>query len=80
MTPADRRIRNTLGTNLRRAMAEKGMSQAALAKATGVPLMTINRMIRGENRPLVVTVQKVAKALETSVDSLLTPNGKNNSR
>jgi len=56
--------------NLDKLMTEKGLSQYALAKISGVPQPTIQRALKGSN-PRQDTVQKLAKALGRSSSELI---------
>jgi transcriptional regulator with XRE-family HTH domain len=49
----------------------KGWTQAVLAKEAGVPQPTISRIEGGKMMPRGDTLQKVAKALGTTVSHLL---------
>ena len=57
--------------NLAALMAHRGISQNALAKATGVPQPTIQRIVRGESAdPKTPTVQRLARFFGVSVEEL----------
>ena len=60
-----------LATNLRRLMVRNGLSQQKLAAASGVPQVTISRLLNARNDPAVSVVSRLADALDTSVDKLL---------
>lgn len=68
-----------VATNIDRMLRERGMSQRALAHATGETEMSISRLRRGKNEPGVGILSRVAEALGTSIDSLLSPPPKKNS-
>jgi transcriptional regulator with XRE-family HTH domain len=52
--------------------AKRGLTQQSLAVAAGIPRSYVANMERGTKvNPPVATVQRVAKALKTSVASLL---------
>jgi transcriptional regulator with XRE-family HTH domain len=55
---------------LKRWRAERQMSQAALAKASGVSREYIARLELGLQDPTLGTVQKLAKALKVRVGEL----------
>lgn len=46
-----------------------GLSQSALAKATGVSRQAVNMLERGENEPSWETVRKLARALGVTTDA-----------
>lgn len=47
----------------RHALSQSGMSQRTLEKASGVHLVTINRILMGRQEPTLEVVEKIAKAL-----------------
>lgn len=58
--------------NLREIRENSGMSQTELAEKSGVGRVTINRIENEElNETTSGTLMKLAKALNTSVDSLI---------
>lgn len=57
--------------NLRNALAEKGISQSALAKKSDVSQQNISKYCQAKTLPDLGTVVQIAQALEMSVDSLL---------
>lgn len=62
-----------IAANLTRILADRGMNQVALAKRTGIQVMTINRMVRGLHAPNAIDLAVVAEVLDVSVDRLLAP-------
>lgn len=66
LTPAQ-----IIGMNMIRHMAEKVVTPAALARLTDVDRMAISRYIAGKHEPSGSTLAKIAKALETTSESLL---------
>jgi len=67
-----------LAANVRRMMVRNGFSQQRLATISGVPQVTISRVLNAKNDPAVSVVSRLAEAFDTSVDKLLeTPPGKN---
>jgi transcriptional regulator with XRE-family HTH domain len=60
-----------LATNLRRAMRLHKWSQEQLEAESGVPQATISEVLNAKIDPRVSAVLKLAQALETSVDKLL---------
>jgi transcriptional regulator with XRE-family HTH domain len=58
--------------NLRKLRVEKGFSQEKLARLADVANNTIIKIEAGKNQnPTLVTLKKIAKALEISVDELI---------
>lgn len=61
-----------LATNLARLLAERGISENALARAIGVPQPTINRIVKGESQePRVGTLIAIAAYFDVDPLSLL---------
>ena len=56
---------------LKQARAKKGLSQGELAKAIQVHVTNISRYERGENKPTSDVLSKLANALDTTVDFLM---------
>lgn len=65
-------ISSTVSTRLDEAMRKAGFSQSALARASGVPQPTINRILKGPNKqgPEADTIRKLAQACNVSFDWL----------
>lgn len=59
----------TADTPLARAMIDRDMPRAELAKRSGVPVSTIRDLLAGR-RPMLTTAQAVAKALGVRVETL----------
>jgi len=59
--------------NMRARRKELGMSQVDLAKAMGVNQPYVSQLESGERSPQLETIAKVAEALSTTPDALLTP-------
>ena len=63
---------STIGKTIRKYRQEKKMSQEALARAADLSLPTIVKIESGETpNPSIDTVQKIAKALDISIDDLM---------
>lgn len=63
---------STLAKNIRKLRQEKGWSQDELARKTDIPFTTLTKIETGViKKPSVFTVERIAGALDTSVDSLL---------
>jgi transcriptional regulator with XRE-family HTH domain len=60
--------RSEFGYRLVHIMIRKGISQVDLAERIGVSNVMINRYINGSNTPSFYVVDKIAKALNCSMD------------
>jgi transcriptional regulator with XRE-family HTH domain len=65
-------IPSTVSTRLDEAMTNCGYSQSSLARASGVPQPTINRILKGPNKrgPETETLRKLARACNVSFEWL----------
>ncbi len=61
-----------IGKQLQRVREEKGVSQAKLAKAAGIPVGTLRNLEQGRRVPRLDTAIKLAEALGVSLDELTT--------
>jgi transcriptional regulator with XRE-family HTH domain len=68
---SDEQARNNIAANLQRIIEERGITQTQLAAQSDQPIMTINRLVRGQNEPRIALVARVAEALDVSVDRLV---------
>jgi transcriptional regulator with XRE-family HTH domain len=59
-----------MGKRMKRLREAAGLSQAALARAAGVPLGTLRGWEYGRRTPLLDAAAKVADALDVSLDEL----------
>jgi transcriptional regulator with XRE-family HTH domain len=66
METNDTRIR--IGRRIAKLRAEKNMTQADLAKASGVTLANISRIERGQYSPGLDVLTKIADALGAQID------------
>ena len=63
---------STIGKNIKRFRQDKGLSQDKLSKLADLSLNTVVKIELDDSpNPTIETVQKIAKALEVSVDDLL---------
>lgn len=69
----DDATKKVLAANIQHRLAATGMSQRGLARETGDPLMTINGIVRGMHMPGAGVLTRIAEALETKVEILLSP-------
>ncbi|MEG1789008.1 MAG: helix-turn-helix transcriptional regulator, partial [Kiritimatiellia bacterium] len=60
----------SFAANLKRAMEERQMSQAQLSGLTGIGKPSISQYLSGKNVPKMATVERLADALEVTVDFL----------
>lgn len=65
----------SLGAAIRRRRKEQGMSQERLAQAVGMDRSYIGQVERGENSIAILPLAAVAKALDTTIASLMTSSG-----
>jgi transcriptional regulator with XRE-family HTH domain len=70
---SDEMAKRVLAANIQARLATLGMSQRALARETGDALMTINGVVRGQHMPGAGLLTRIADALDTSIEGLLTP-------
>lgn len=63
---------NTIGSKIKKLRLEKDMTQEELAVKAGIPYATLIKIEGGAvKNPTINTLQKLAQALEVSVDELL---------
>jgi transcriptional regulator with XRE-family HTH domain len=63
----------TIGYKIRKLIKDKEMTQEELARKADIPYSTLIKIISGNvDNPTVRTIQKLAVALDVSVDELLT--------
>src|SRR2546430_1115515 len=65
-----KRIDPAFGRKLAEAREGKGLSQAGLAEASGVPLGTIREVEQGKREPLFGNMQKLRAALGLDLNAL----------
>ena len=64
---------STIGKNIKRYRQEKELSQDKLSKLADLSLNTVVKIELDESpNPTIETIQRIAKALDVSVDDLLT--------
>lgn len=64
-------VAELFGSALRRVRRERGLSQEALAEATGLSANFVGEMERGLKAPGLVVVVRLARALGVSIHELL---------
>jgi len=63
---------STIGKNIKRFRQDKGLSQDKLSKIADLSLNTVVKIELDESpNPTIETIQRIAKALDVSVDDLL---------
>ena len=63
---------STIGKNIKRFRQGKGLSQDKLSKLADLSLNTVVKIELDDSpNPTIETIQRIAKALEVSVDDLL---------
>lgn len=63
---------SAIGKNIKRLRQAKGISQDKLSKLADLSLQTIVKMeLDDKPNPTIETVQKIAKALDISIDDLM---------
>lgn len=63
---------STIGKNIKKFRQEKELSQDKLSKLADLSLNTVVKIELDESpNPTIETIQKIAKALDVSVDNLL---------
>ncbi len=67
----DTELIKRVGQNLKRIRREKGMTQVALSKESGVPRIQIIRIEKGELNSSISTLYKLSKVLECKIDEFV---------
>jgi len=63
---------STIGKNIKKFRQDKGLSQDKLSKLADLSLNTVVKIELDDSpNPTIETIQRIAKALEVSVDDLL---------
>ncbi|MFA5029627.1 MAG: helix-turn-helix transcriptional regulator [Patescibacteria group bacterium] len=60
-----------LGINVRRIREEKGMTQGDLCRKLGLDRAYLSNVESGKKNPTLATMERIAEALDVSVDELL---------
>lgn len=60
-----------VGLNVKIARVKKNMTIFELAKKTGMSVTTISRLERGIGNPRMLSLKKIADALEVDLESLI---------
>ena len=64
-------LEEIIGTNIAKYREAAGLTQAALAEIIGISTAFVSRVERGQKKMKVETLYATAKALNVSVDALL---------
>ena len=67
----DEEFRREFSNRMLKAMNRKGVGQNELSRRTGIPQAQISRYANGMSLPRIDTMDKIAKALESSIDDFL---------
>ena len=63
---------STIGKNIKRYRQDKGLSQGKLSRLADLSLNTVVKIELDDGpNPTIETIQRIAKALDVSVDDLL---------
>ena len=62
--------RREFGTRLRRLMFRKNVNQKELSEMTGISQMSISNYITGKSSPSFYNADRIARALDCSIDEL----------
>lgn len=73
-TDSNGRLRK-LGAAIRAARLERGLSQEALADASGIDRSHMGKLERGERNVSLLNVARVAEALDMTIASLMASAG-----
>jgi transcriptional regulator with XRE-family HTH domain len=68
------RAMNYLQSNIRRLLAERGLSQGDLATAAKISRPNLNRILQGKEKVTIERAERIAKALKISLPELLSEN------
>ncbi len=72
---------NTIGSKIKKLRLEKDMTQDELARKADIPYATLLKIENDTvKNPTINTLQKLAQALEVSVDFLINLNNKKNGK
>ena len=69
---------NNFSENLKKCRASKNISQEELSKKIEIHSVQFSRYERGQSVPSIEVVQKIADALEVSIDELVNGTSDNN--
>jgi transcriptional regulator with XRE-family HTH domain len=64
-------ISNKVGEKIRQLRQEKGLKQEEFAELAGIDYSYLNQLENGKRNPTVEMLDKIAKALDTTPENLL---------
>lgn len=73
-SPDERKLLKSIGNNLRRLRAAKGLSQERLAELCSLHPRALQKVEGAEVAASVLTLAKLCRALGCSADKLIPPN------
>lgn len=65
---------NHLQNNVRKLLADRGLSQGELATAAKISRPNLNRILQGKEKVTIERAERIAKALKISLPELLSEN------
>lgn len=66
--------KKNIADNLQRLIRERGLKQSEIAEAVGESRMRVSLAVRGKKLPSAAFLARIAEALNSSVDVLLSPH------
>jgi transcriptional regulator with XRE-family HTH domain len=72
--PTRKKVQSSFAKNLKSILAERGLSQKAAAEIAGTTTSTVNDWLAGTQPTDLLCVQRLAHALKTDFEWLLTGN------
>ena len=60
----------TVGEKIRKLMQERGMTMEEMSKKAGIRCATVSAICEGKQKPILLTMNKIAKVLGVSVKDL----------
>ena len=76
----DEQLLINIASNIQRLLLEREWTQSQLARETGLPQVTVNRICNGKNMPLASVLARIADAFRTSTDWLMAAHEENSRR
>lgn len=64
-------IRERLGRNVRRLIAQKGLTVRGFARDYGISIASLMRILGGTGNPTLLQLQKLARALNVTISRLI---------
>jgi len=76
MTNKREQLLSRIGENIKKARLEQGLTQEALADIADLHRTFVGAVERGERNVSILTLAKIAEALDVETETLLTPHNK----